>query len=247
MTRKELSRACAAFFVALVLSPIGANAQTAAEVAATTPGIHQMTLAATGRRYTLAIPDGYTGREPVPLIVSLHYGGQVTPFYGRGLLQALIEPALGDLGAIIVAPDSAAGNWANPTAEQHILELLDHIEANYSTDRNKTLLIGYSMGGGGTWYLTPRHPERFRAAIIMAGRPQDDSTRFDWRTPTYVIHSTADQVVPFEFSETAVERLQGQGAPIDLLVVDGISHYEIPQYRPYLGEAIAWIREAWAE
>ena len=182
-----------------------------------------------------------------PLIVSLHYGGQVTPFFGQGLLESLIEPALRDLGAIIVAPDSAAGKWANPTAEQHVLELLDHIEANYSIDPTKTLLTGYSMGGGGTWYLTPRHPERFRAAIVMAGRPQADSTNFDWQTPMYVIHSTADQVVPFESTEAAVDRLRGQGVSIDLLVVDGISHYEIARYRPYLRAAIPWIQEAWAE
>ncbi len=242
-----MPRACAALFLTLLLAPFRVNAQTEASVPAIPPGIYQMTLPAMGRRYSLAIPDGYTGQEPAPLIVSLHYGGEVTPFYGQGLLEALIEPALRDLGAIIVAPDSAAGSWANPTAEQHVLELLDHIQANYSIDPNKTLLIGYSMGGSGTWYLTPRHPERFRAAIVMAGRPQADSTSFDWETPMYVIHSAADQVVPFESTEAAVKRLRGQGVFIDLVVVDEISHYEIPRYRPYLSAAIPWIQQAWAE
>ena len=75
-------------------------------------GIHEMTLD-NGQRYTIAIPEGYTGEQAVPLIIALHYGGTVTPFYGLGLLEGLVEPALRDLGAIIVAPDATAGAWAS--------------------------------------------------------------------------------------------------------------------------------------
>lgn len=239
-------RVCVVFVLLLSVLPIVVNAQTNADAPPSMPGIHQLTLPDSGRRYTLSIPDGYTGQERVPLIVSLHYGGTVTPFYGRGLVAGLIGTSLRDLGAIIVGPDSAAGNWANPTAEQHVLELIDYIEANYSIDTDKTLVTGYSMGGGGTWYLAPRHPERFKAAIVMAGRPQADSTSFDWDTPLYVIHSTADQVVPFASTEDTVEQLRDRGASVELVVVDGITHYEIPRYRPYLEAAVPWIEEAWA-
>ena len=223
------------------------RAQTDAGASVTTPGIYEMTLPDVERRYTLVIPDGYTEQSPAPLIVSLHYGGEVTPFYGRGLLDSLIEPVLRDLGAIIVAPDSAAGNWANPVSEQHILELMDFIEAHYNIDANKTLLTGYSMGAGGTWYLTPRHSDRFKAALAMAGRPQADSMAFDWKTPMYLIHSTADEVVPLESTQITVEQLQSQGASIHFVVVDGITHYEIPRYRSHLRAAIPWIQQAWAE
>lgn len=236
----------AVLLLASVCVPVTLYAQSGTSPRVTTPGIHQMDFA-DGRRYTLAIPNGYSAGEPVPLIVSLHYGGTVTPFYGRGLVEGLIDPAFRDLGAIVVAPDSAAGNWANPTAEQHVLELVDYIEANYNIDADRTLVTGYSMGGGGTWYLAPRHPDRFKAAIVMAGRPQADSTSFDWETPLYVIHSTADQVVPFESTEATVDQLRLQGAPIVLVVVDGISHYEIPRYRPYLEAAVPWIEEAWSK
>lgn len=232
--------------LAFLCAPAGVHAQSEATARATAPGIHQMTFT-DGRRYTLAIPDGYTGQAPVPLILSLHYGGTVTPFYGRGLVEALVGPAFRSLGAIIVAPDSAAGQWTNSTAEQQVLELLDYIEANYNIDADRTLVTGYSMGGGGTWYFAPRYPERFKAAIVMAGRPQADSTSFEWDTPLYVIHSTADQVVPFASTEATVEQLRGQGVAVELVVVDGVSHYEIPRYRPYLEAALPWIEEAWKE
>jgi predicted peptidase len=236
----------ATLLTAFLLSSVGVEAQTDDAIAVTTPGTYQLTLPGSGRRYTLSIPDGYTAGEPTPLILSLHYGGTVTPFFGRGLLQGLIEPALRDLGAIIVAPDSAAGRWTNPTAEQHVLQLLDYIEANYNVDTDKTLLTGYSMGGGGTWYLTPRHPERFKAALVMAGRPQADSLEFDWTTPMYVIHSTADDVVPLDSTASIVEQLRASGAPIELVVIDGITHYSVPAYRPYVTAAIPWIEQAWS-
>jgi len=241
-----MRRVSGAVLLACLWSTCAVKAQTGTGASVIEPGIYQMTLPDVDRRYTLAIPEGYTGQEPTPLIVSLHYGGQVTPFYGRGLLESLIEPVLRELGAIIVAPDSAAGNWANPTSEQHVVELMDYIEAHYNIDPNKTLLTGYSMGGGGTWYLAPRHPERFKAALVMAGRPQADSLDFDWRTPTYLIHSTADEVVPLESTRTAVERLQSQGAPIHLVVVDEITHYQIPRYQPHLSAALPWIQQVWA-
>lgn len=241
-----MTRSAAVLSLALFWCPVATYAQTDGGASIATPGIHERVLPEAGRRYTLAIPAGYTGGEPTPLIVSLHYGGQVTPFYGRGLLESLIEPALRELGAIIVAPDSAAGSWANPTSEQHVLELLDHIENLFNIDSERTLLTGYSMGGGGTWYLAPRHPDRFRAALVMAGRPQDDSATLDWNTPLYVIHSSADQVVSLESTLSVVERLRSRGADIDLVVLNDITHYEIPRYRTYLADAKEWILEAWA-
>ena len=100
----------AALLLSSLLSLSAATAQDGEGSAATTPGYHELTLPDAGRRYTLVIPAGYTGQEAVPLVVSLHYGGGGTPFYGRGLLESLIEPALRELGAILVAPDSAAGD-----------------------------------------------------------------------------------------------------------------------------------------
>lgn len=219
-----------------------------AQNAPTSAGIHELTLPGSERRYTVSIPRGYTGRDPVPLVVSLHFGGEVTPFFGRGLLELLVEPALRQLGAIVVAPDAAAGvrGWANPESEKHVLELAEHIVASYNIETRKTLLIGYSMGGMGTWYIAPRHPEIFRAAIPMAGRPQDAAASFEWATPMYVIHSTADELIPLEPTETLVAELRARGAPIELTVVDRITHFQMARFQPLLRDAVPWIREAWA-
>ena len=231
--------------VALAASPIIAP-PALGQVLVSEPGTWELTLAGSGRRYTLVIPERYAEADTVPLIVSLHFGGPVTPYIGRSLIEQLIEPALDGLGAVIVAPDSAANGWTNPVAEQHVLELVDFIEANYRIDRSKTLLIGYSMGAAGTWYLAPRHADRFEAAIPIAGIPHDTDPA-NWATPTYAINSTVDELIPIDEARSAVAQLQAGGAPVRIDVVRNITHFQIPRYRRHLRNAIPWIEQVWMQ
>lgn len=210
------------------------------------PGIHEMMLD-NGQRYTIAIPEGYTGAEAVPLVMALHYGGTVTPFFGRGVLAGLIEPALRDLGAIIVAPDASSGTWASEAGEASVLHLMDEIEAEYNIDPARTLLTGYSMGGMGSWYIGGRNQERFTAVLPIAGRPQADSTEMDWLIPLYVIHSRDDELIDVGPTETAVTQLRFHGAEVELVIVAGISHYETNRFVEPLREAIPWIERVWRE
>src|SRR3954470_13385084 len=89
-------------------------------------GIHEQTAdLPSGRtlRYTVLVPDGYDPKTPVPVVVALHYGGEVTPFYGRGMIDELVEPGLHDLGAVVIAPDSLGGDWTSTVNEQAVVWL----------------------------------------------------------------------------------------------------------------------------
>lgn len=198
------------------------------------------------QRYTLAIPDGYTGAHATPLVVALHYGGMVTPFYGRGILAGLVEPALRELGALIVAPDCQHGDWANPESEAEILALLEHLQANYNIDADKTLIAGYSLGGAGTWYVAARNQDKFAAAIPMASWVQSDSAEVAWKIPLYVIHSRVDEVVPFEQTEQVVRQLKEKGVTVEFVALENITHYETYGFVEPLRATVPWIRMAWA-
>ena len=106
---------------------VDANMAKDQESIVSIPGTYERIQPGTGRRYTLIVPEGYTGKTPVPLVMSLHYGGEVTPFYGHALLESLIEPGLRELGAIMVGPDCVSRGWANTEAGDHVLDLLDYI------------------------------------------------------------------------------------------------------------------------
>jgi len=214
-------------------------------VLARTPGIHEQTFPPRDQRYTIAIPATYTGEEAAPLVVALHYGGPVTPFYGKGILAGLVEPALRELGAIVVAPDCQHGNWTNPQSKSEIIALLEHLQAHYPIDARQALLTGYSLGGAGTWYLAARNQDRFAAAIPLAGWPQPDSADVEWKIPLYTIHSRWDEVVPFERTEQVVKRLKGKGVAVELVLLDGIMHHETERFVEPLRAAVPWIRRVW--
>src|SRR5215471_2283877 len=52
-------------------------------------GVHQQTVKTPDGeqlRYTISVPAGYDGKTPVPVVMALHYAGDVTPFYGGAML-----------------------------------------------------------------------------------------------------------------------------------------------------------------
>ncbi len=209
------------------------------------PGLYQQVLQSRSLRYTIFIPDGYTDAQPTPLILALHFGGEVSPFYGGFFLDVLVGPALGDMGAILVAPDAVGGGWSNSQSEANVIALLDSIHNNYNIDSRKTLVTGFSMGGRGTWYMAARHQNRFAAALLIAARPEDNSGDIEWNIPLYIIHSRQDEVVPIAPVETVAGQLKDKGVSVELVVVEGIAHFETARFITPLREAIPWIQNVW--
>lgn len=220
----------------------------------TSPGVHEARLqrdAGEPVLYTLSIPEGFEADEPHPLVLALHFAGRNRPHFGRGILEGLVEPALRDLGALIVAPDSLGGGWTSSKSERAVLDLLDFLGSSYRIDPERVLVTGYSMGGMGTWYLAARHPDRFTAAIPLAGAPRalsDEELRVLTGLPLYAIHSIVDTVVPSGATEVAIGKLRSwEAANVELVLVDDITHYDVPGFRPYLLEAGKWLRRVWGQ
>ncbi len=200
-----------------------------------------------GPRYTLVVPGDYTGEQAVPLVLALHFGGTATAHYGRAVAEQLVEPALRPLGAVAVAPDCTSGSWAHPDCEAGALRVLDRVESQFRIDRRRVLVTGYSMGGIGTWELAARHPERFTAAVVMAGRPSPQMAQAQWRVPLYVIHARDDEILPLEPTEGVVQALRARAVAVELVVLDGVTHYETHRFVAPLAAALPWLRAAWAE
>ncbi len=207
--------------------------------------IEQKVLQPGDQRYTIAFPTGYSENTPVPLILALHFAGHGTPFYGRMILEELVKPALGDLGGLIVAPDCTSDSWSNPQSEADVLALLDYVSNNFAVDPERVVVTGYSMGGNGTWYLAARNPGRFSAALVLSGWPPDEVGLVDWQVPSYVIHSRQDELMPLEPTRFAVTALAEKGVEIELMVLDGITHFETFRFIDPLRSVVPWIEQVW--
>ncbi|WP_288410229.1 hypothetical protein [uncultured Sphingomonas sp.] len=109
------------------------------------------------------------------LWISMHGGGNAAPAVNdqqwRNQIK-LYEPAEG----IYLAPRAPTDTW-NLWHEAHIdplfQRLIDLQVAINGVDPNRVYLLGYSAGGDGVWQLAPRMADRFAAAAMMAGHPNE--------------------------------------------------------------------------
>ena len=246
-TRRILSAMIAGTFFSLSSAAMAAQAAGAPALA---PGFHRLTFQrADGPpvSYALVIPPNYSPSTPVPLILALHFGvgGGDAAGAGGDMVEILTGPALRELGAIIVAPDSLRGNWSTPENEKAVNALLDMVAARYAIDRKRTVVTGYSMGGSGSWHFAEKFPQRFSAAIPIAGTPPE--TAAGWKVPVLAIHSRDDQVAPFRPTETRIAELQKAGVNAKLILLSGITHYETDRFQGALRQAVPWLREIWKQ
>ncbi len=233
---------------AFVLVPIALSfGQSVSPTPALSPGVHSLTLRRADEppiHYAISIPPNYSTSTRVPLVLALHYGGDPAGA-GRGVLEILVRPALTELGAIIIAPDSLGGGWDSVVNERAVKLLLDTVLASYSIDRRKILVTGFSMGGTGTWHFASKYPERFSAAVPVAGRPP--ASIEGWRLPVLAIHSRNDQVVPIGPTEARIADLRKSGANAELITLTGITHYETYRFVDGLRRAVPWLKEIWSK
>ena len=198
-------------------------------------------------RYGLAVPGDYDASRPRPLVLALHPGGGGgTPFYGDGFMRNIFLPGLGELTPIMIAPDAPGGSWTDSRAEQAVMALMTAVRDEFAIDRRRVLVVGFSLGGGGAWYLSARHPDRFTAAIVMAGRTGEPLADLA-RIPTYVIHSRDDEVVPFGQAEDRARALERMGRPVSFDPLAGVGHFQMGGYLLALRRGGRWVSERWAQ
>jgi predicted peptidase len=235
-------------FVVSILVPLAVFAQEPGSVPVPTPGLHSRVLQRAGEpavHYAISFPKNYSPSAHVPLILALHFGVRDGSAAGAGqdVVRILIGPALADLGAIIVAPDSVRGDWSSPENDSAVNALLDNVIAAYGVDTKKIAVTGFSMGGAGSWHFAATYPERFSAVIPVAGRPPASAS--GWRLPVFAIHSRDDQVMPIGPTEARIAELQKSGVNAKLIPLTGISHYETFRFMDGLRQAVPWLREIW--
>jgi predicted peptidase len=195
--------------------------------------------------YGISVPGDYDPADPRPLILALHPGGARVAYYGSRFLQQVVLPGLGELRAVVVAPDCPAGSWTDPMADRAVMALLEQVRREYAIDGRRILVTGFSMGGRGTWFMSSHHPDLFTGAIVMAGPVGDEPLDKRSVMPTYVIHSPEDLVVPFAPAEQMARQLASMGRPITFEEVRGPGHFDMGGYVDALRRAGRWIAEAW--
>ena len=215
-----------------------------------TRGLHRLEAEVPGVglvRYAVSVPDGYDRRTPAPLVLVLHPGGERIPYYGAQFTSRVAEPGLRQLKAIMIAPDCPTASWSDAAADKAVMTLIADAMREYAIDRRRVLVVGYSMGGRGTWHMASQHQDLFTAAIPMAASTRGLSIDQLGRQPTYIIHSRADEVVPFEPAEEIARDLKKLGRPVEFEALDEFTHFDMVSYVDALRDAGRWVAGRWKE
>ncbi|MFM7135727.1 MAG: TSUP family transporter [Planctomycetota bacterium] len=130
----------------------------------------------------LKMPFGYQvfGDKPPSgrsLYISLHGGGGAPAPVNDGQWENQKRLYQVEEG-VYVAPRAPTNTW-NLWHEGHVDRFLDRLIEDFvlfeDVDSDKVYLMGYSAGGDGVYQLAPRMADRFAAAAMMAGHPNETS------------------------------------------------------------------------
>ena len=175
--------------------------------------------------YLLFLPEGYGKTEKHwPLILYLHGYGQ----RGDDLEQIKVNGLAGkietdkSLPFVIVSPQCPENRewWSDDV----VINLLDHIIANYDIDERRVYLTGLSMGGFETWRLACEYPDRFAAIAPICGGGEPLATESIKDIPIWAFHGANDDVVPLIRSIEMVDAVNKFGGDAKLTIYPGAHH-----------------------
>ena len=132
---------------------------------------------------------GEQGEDGWSLFISLHGGGGTTESENNRLWNR--HKTLYELeDGILFTPRSPSNTW-NMWFQSHVDTFFNRIIQNmiafHNVNPNKIYIMGRSAGGDGIYQVAPRMADRFAAAAMSAGHP-NDSSPLGLRNTAFTIH-----------------------------------------------------------
>jgi poly(3-hydroxybutyrate) depolymerase len=193
--------------------------------------------------YALFVPSTYDKAKKAPLIVALHglYGTPQNILHYRGFTD-LAEKH----GYILVAPMGYnPRGWYGQTvriarqkgdpenmaelSEKDVMNVFDLVRKEYTTDPERTYLMGHSMGGGGTFHIAMKYPEHWAALCPIAPaifHPLGDLEKIK-NIPVLLVQGDKDNLVKVDTVRPWAEKMKEMKMTCEYLEVAGGDHLSV--------------------
>lgn len=174
-----------------------------------------------------------------PLVIFLHgrslCGKDLSKVREYGCIDALEMGR--DIDAFIIAPQ--AQNAWNP---QKVMKLYEWAKARYTIDTNRLYVLGMSMGGYGTLDFAATYPDKVAAAMALCGGSTKNALCGLNEVPLWIIHGTADNLVPVRCSERVVDSMCACGDTSMLIFekLEKVNHSRLARIF-YLEQTYDWL------
>lgn len=200
--------------------------------------------------YRILLPENYDASKKYPLILVLHGAGERGNDNEKQLVHGsrlfLRDSIRKNYPAVVVFPQCPANSyWSNveitrnengkrnfefkrcgkPTVAMALaINLLHHLQQNYSLNKEQLYIGGLSMGGMGTFELVRRKPKTFAAAFPICGGANPKTARKLKNPSWWIFHGLKDDVVDPEFSKLMAAALKEKGADVKLTIYPEANH-----------------------
>ena len=182
--------------------------------------------------YSIYIPQNYTPKTKMPLIIFLHGSGECgtngIQQLVTGLPTAIMRNSAKWNKFIVLIPQKQKvdDDWAKDEA-QHIMAMYKETLKTYSIDTDRIYLTGLSQGGRGTYTIAAMYPKMFAAIAPMCGWANEDVADKIKNIPIWIFHGELDD--DFEaFVQNSYNMdkwLKDRGAKDEkLTIVPGVAH-----------------------
>lgn len=175
-------------------------------------------------KYTVFLPAGFRSDRKYPVILFLHGAGERGADGHKQLTVGLapyVKAKAASFPFVVVFPqcEDIEGrlltSWKADTPDgQRALKILDEVHAQFHTDPQRTVLVGWSMGGYGAWSLGAAYPEKWAAVVPLSGGADPETLPKLKDTPVWAFHGAKDKLVPVTESRSAVEALKAAGGNV---------------------------------
>jgi pimeloyl-ACP methyl ester carboxylesterase len=171
------------------------------------------------------LPPGYdpNGSKHWPLILFLHgsdpHSDDPAVIKKQGLCEYAIEHP--DFPFVVISPTSPPGQRFSAAT---LSMLLDDVMKQYDVDPDRVYLTGLSLGGYATWDLAALTPDRFAAAVPIAGYGDVNDAQRLKNLPMWVFHGEADPTVPIQPDRECVQAIRAIGGRVVFTTYPGVGH-----------------------
>ena len=189
--------------------------------------------------FWLYLPDNYEEAAQLPLVMFLHgkslSGDSLEMVLRYGCIDALFRGRA--INAIVAAPQ-AQESWE----PKKVMALYEFLENHYKVDTCRFYVLGMSMGGYGTMNVAAEYPKKIAAAIAMCGGASGNDLCGLTELPLWIIHGTADDLVPVECSDRVVDSIRSCGDTTRLIYhrLEGVNHSRLARVF-YLRQTYEWL------
>lgn len=165
-------------------------------------------------KYVVYVPKNLVAGRKYPLAVYLHGWCDVCTTHERILQESGLQwwheydRDVQPEPTFLLAPVGGTGGWTSPARRQAVFELIDGLLKEFPVDQQRIYLMGFSLGGMGTWNYLQARPGFFAAANPEALAARDLDPEVLKNTPIWATIGINDDANRLEQVSNIVARIR---------------------------------------